>query len=77
MENSQEESLNLQKEKFLEENSCNYKIRNNKQPIIFVIANSVIDEEHDQNKTSVGSIASGERNDNCMTQYSVILIFDE
>lgn len=77
MENSPKESLNLQEEKFLEENSCNYKIRNIKQPINFVIANSVIDEEHDQNKTSVSSIASGERNDNCMTQYSVILIFDE
>ena len=34
------------------------------------IENSVIDKEHDQNKISASIIASGERNDNCMTQSS-------
>ena len=54
----------------MEENIYNYKISNITQPTDFVIENSVIDKEHDQNKISASIIASGERNDNCMTQSS-------
>ena len=62
--------LNLQKNRFLEENILNYIVRNITQPIDIVTENQVIEEDYGQYNTLVNNNTSGEGNDDCTTQYS-------
>ena len=67
MKNLPEGLLNLQKNSFLEENILTYIVT---QPIYIITENQIIEEEHDQCKTSVTNKASGEGYDDCMTHYN-------